>query len=89
MTNSPEVHVTGDVDEFLAAAGDHVASHATTNTVMLTSLARVQAGRPFSSVTLFADAANGTSNRIYQRLGFVMIGEVVEIVFVPATAGSA
>lgn len=31
--------------------------------------------------TLFADAANATSNRVYQRIGFTLVGEIIDATF--------
>jgi GNAT superfamily N-acetyltransferase len=41
-----------------------------------------------TAVTLFADAANTTSNGVYRRIGFRVIGTVVNLRFEPAGAGS-
>lgn len=41
-----------------------------------------------SIVLLYADAANQTSNHVYESLGFERVAEVVEVVIQPAAVGS-
>lgn len=38
-----------------------------------------------SACTLFTDAANATSNGVYTRLGFELVGEIIDARF-PSTA---
>lgn len=61
MTAGLEIRVTRDVTEFLASARELVTADPVTNTVMLTSLARLETGGRFSAVPpTFASALDGT-----------------------------
>jgi GNAT superfamily N-acetyltransferase len=59
--------------------------YAAATTAAVTSLLR-DAG---FQVMLFTDLANPTSNGVYERIGYVRVGEAVELRFVPPDAGGS
>jgi len=63
---------TGDLEEFVTAAGAFLRSRPAENTVPLAIAETLRASGPRAArdVVLFTDLANPTSNSIYQRLGY-------------------
>jgi len=49
---------------------------------------RLLIDRGYAFCCLYADRANPTSNRIYQRIGYEPVCDVVEYRFLPADDGS-
>ena len=54
----------------------------------LAALSRLLIDRGYAFCCLYADRANPTSNRIYQRIGYEPVSDVVEYRFLPADDGS-